>query len=77
MKFLYKKLELPWAKNEKDCNQKRCSVNKSCLYWNIFESLSDCNTIILHTTSKKSTNKDDEAFSSILRGVETRMSEKY
>ena len=52
-------------------------MNKSCLYWNIFESLNDCNTIILHTTSKKNTDKDDEAFRTILRGVETRMSEKY
>ena len=25
-------LELPWNKNEKVFNQKRCDVNKNCLY---------------------------------------------
>ena len=33
--------------NEKDCNQKRHDVNKSCLCWNMFESLNDWNVITL------------------------------
>ena len=42
-----KQLELPSDKNEKNCNQKRYSVNNSCLYWNIFELLNDWNIIKL------------------------------
>ena len=45
--------------------------------WNIFEGLNDWNTITLVTqTINKNIDKDDEAFRTILRGVETRMSEK-
>ena len=52
-------------------------MNKSCLYWNIFESLNNWNIITLNTTRESSTDKDDEAFGTILRGFETRMIEKY
>ena len=41
-----------------------------------FESLNDWNIITLVTTSKNKTERDNEVFGTILRGVETRMSEK-
>ena len=45
--------------------------------WNIFEGLNDWNIITLVTQTKnKNINKENEAFRTILRGVETRMSEK-
>ena len=45
--------------------------------WNIFEGLNDWNIITLVTQTKnKNIDKEDEAFRTILRGVETRMSEK-
>ena len=68
-------LELPWDKNKKDYNQKRCDMNKSCLYWNSFKSLNDWNIIKLVTTKKHITEKDDEVFRTILRGVDTSMSD--
>ena len=71
-----KQLELSWDKNEKYCNQKTYDENKGCLYWNIFESLNDWNIIILAATRKNNTEKDDELFGTILRGVENRMSKK-
>ena len=52
-------------------------MNKSCLYWNIFESLNDCNIITLVTTRKNNTEKDDEVLGIILREVKTRISGKY
>ena len=39
----------------------------------MFECLNDWNIIILVRMSKNNTEKDDEAFGNILRGVETRM----
>ena len=41
-----------------------------------FESLNDWNIITLVKTSKNNTERDNEVFGTILRGVETRMSEK-
>ena len=64
-----------WYKNEKYCNKKKYA-NKNFLCWNIFESLNDWNIITLVTTSKHDTEKDDKAFGTILRRIETRMSEK-
>ena len=71
-----KQLALPWDKNEKDCNHKRYGMNKSGMYWNIFESLNDWNIITLATTSKNSTEKDYEAFGTISRRVESRIIRK-
>ena len=39
----------------------------------MFECLNDWNIIILVRMSKNNTEKDDEVFGNILRGVETRM----
>ena len=64
-------LELPWDKIEKDYNQKRCNVNDNCFYWNIFECLNDWSILTLVTTSNTNTEKDDEEFETILRGVDT------
>ena len=52
-------------------------MDKSFLYRTIFESINDWNIITLSTTSKNSTDKDDEAFGILFRRVTTRMSEKY
>ena len=51
-------------------------MNKSCLYWNSFKSLNDWNIIKLVTAKKHINEKDDEVFSTILRGVDTSMSDK-
>ena len=50
-------------------------MNKKCLNWNIFQGLNDWNIITFQSKNNNS-GKDDEAFKTILRGVETRMSEK-
>ena len=52
-------------------------MNKNCLYWNIFWSVNDWNIITLVTTIKNNIEKDGKGFGTILKGVETRMSEKY
>ena len=75
-KYCIEQLELRWDKNEKDCNHQRYNVNKSCMYWNIFECLNGWNIIKLVATSKINAEKDDKEFRTILRDVETRMSEK-
>ena len=52
-------------------------MNKKYLNWNIFEGLNDWNIIILVTQNKnKNIEKGNEDFKTILRRVETRMSEK-
>ena len=51
-------------------------MNKSSLCWNTFESLKDWNIITINKTSENNTDKNDEVFGTILRGVETRMSKK-
>ena len=62
---------------KKDASQKRYNTNKHCLNWNIFEGLNDWNIIKLVTQTKnKNIQKEDEDFKTILRWVETRMSEK-
>ena len=45
------------------------------MYWNILESLNDWNIITLATQTNNS-EKNNEVFNTILRGFETRMSEK-
>ena len=72
--YCIEQLEFPQDKNEKDSNKKRYDVNKNYLYWNIFEALNNWNIITLVTTITNNTEKDDEAFGTILRGVETIMS---
>ena len=65
------------GQNKEDTNQRRHGINKECLNWNIFEDLNDWNIITLVTQTKnKNIDKEDEAFRTILRGVETRMNEK-
>ena len=49
-------------------------MNNSCIHWNIFESQSDWNIITLAITNTNKTEKDDEVFGTILRGVKTLMS---
>ena len=52
-------------------------MNKKCLNWNIFKGLNDWNIIALVTQTKnKNSEKDDEEFKTIIRGLATRMSEK-
>ena len=51
-------------------------MNKNYLYWNMFECINDWNIIILVTTSKNNTEKDDEVLGTILRRFENKMSEK-
>ena len=75
--FCIEQLDLPLKKNEKDTSQKRHIMNKKYLNWNIFEGLNDWNIIILVTQNKnKNIEKGNEDFKTILRRVETRMSEK-
>ena len=52
-------------------------MNKNVLNQNYFQGLNDWNVITLVTQTKnKNINKDDEAFKTVLRGVQTRMSDK-
>ena len=52
-------------------------MHKIFLNWNSFEGLNDCDIITLVTQTKdKNSEKDNESFKIILRGVEIRMSEK-
>ena len=61
--FCIEQLHLSWDINE--------------MNWNIFEGLNDWNIITLVTQTKNiNSEKDDEAFKIIIRGGETRMSEK-
>ena len=55
--FCIEQLDLPCEKNEKVTNQKRYSMNKQCLNWNIFEGLNDWNIIPLATQTKKTVRK--------------------
>ena len=65
------------GQKEKDTSQERYSTNKHCLNWNILGDLNDWNIITLVTQTKnKNIERDDEAFTIILRGLETTMSEK-
>ena len=51
-------------------------MNKKCLNWNKFEGVNDQNVITLVIQTKnKNINKDDETFKTVLRGVQTRMSD--
>ena len=67
---------MPWDKSKEDSNQKIYDVNKKFLYLNIFEGLNDRNiiTLVIQTKTNNS-EKDDDIFETILRRVETRMSE--
>ena len=60
----------------KNILRKKYDVNKNFLYWNCFERFHNWSIIKLVTTSKNNTKEDDEAFGAILKGVETRISEK-
>ena len=51
-------------------------MNKNYLYWNMFECINDWNIIILVTTSKNNTEKDENVIVTILRGVDTRITKK-
>ena len=73
--FFIEQLDLPWNKDGGE-SQKRYSTNKQCLNLNIFEGLNNSNIITLVTQTKKNIEKDCEGFKTVLRGVETRISEK-
>ena len=75
--FCIEQLELPWDKNKEYVNQKRYNVNNKYLQWNIFDVLNDWNIILLVTQTKdNNSEKDDGVFETILREVNTRMSER-
>ena len=51
-------------------------MNKNYVYRNVCDGLNDCNIKKLTTTRRYNVDNDDEIFETILKGVETIMSEK-
>ena len=62
--------------NITDTKQKIYEVNKLCKYVGIFIGLNDWSIILLITSNTINDEKDDMVFVTILKGVDSRISDK-